>query len=266
MARIRTVKPEAWTDSKMVRLTPHARLLFIGSWNFADDFGCLDPDPIQLKLQVLPADDVDADALIAELFDAGMLEVLESPDGEIFWHVTNWNRHQRVSRPSDSRFGAPDEWKRPRKPVTRGFTEDSPKDIAPSTLNGKEGKGKEGKGKDLAVQERSRNEVWDALVAIFGEPTTDSNRKLRGKVVASLRRAGADHDEVIRRARTWPLHFPEAELTETALEKHWDRLGRPPLKANEEQVEMADMQARWDREEARARELDAQRRGIGDGR
>jgi hypothetical protein len=35
MARIRTTKPEFWTDGKVVGMSPFARLLFLGSWNFA---------------------------------------------------------------------------------------------------------------------------------------------------------------------------------------------------------------------------------------
>lgn len=84
---------------------------------------------------------------------------------------------------------------------------------------------------------RPRNEVWDALEIIFGTPTTDTNRKLRGKITASLTRAGATEDEILRRASTWPHHFPGATLTETALEKHWDRLGRAPLVASEIEVQ-----------------------------
>lgn len=77
---------------------------------------------------------------------------------------------------------------------------------------------------------RERNPIWDALVQVFGEPSTDTARKLRGKVCSSLTRAGATHDEIIRRAKTWPRHFENATLTETALEKHWDALGRQPLR------------------------------------
>lgn len=77
---------------------------------------------------------------------------------------------------------------------------------------------------------RERNPIWDALVQVFGEPSTDTARKLRGKVCSSLTRAGATHDDIIRRAKTWPRHFENATLTETALEKHWDALGRQPLR------------------------------------
>ncbi len=83
---------------------------------------------------------------------------------------------------------------------------------------------------------RPRDEVWDALAAIFGEPTTRSNRSLRNKITVSLREAGANYAEIHARAVTWPDHFPGATLTETALEVHWDRLGRPPLRATELQA------------------------------
>ena len=237
MPRIRTVKPEFWTDSKVVALSPYARLLFIGAWNFADDYGCLPADAMQLRLRVLPADQVDAEQLVSELLEAGVLEELTSADGEIFWHITNWNRHQRVSKPSDSDFGDPITWK---PASTREFTEDSAEVVEVSgeisrSGKGREGKGKEGKGMELAPK-TARDEVWDTLSDLFGEPSTQTNRSLRGKLVKSLSAAGADETEIRQRVQTWPAHFPDATLTETALEKHWDRLGQPPARASEEHL------------------------------
>lgn len=77
---------------------------------------------------------------------------------------------------------------------------------------------------------RARNEIWDALGEIFGEPTTRGACQVRGKVVASLRSARASPDEITARAKRWPLHFDTATLTDLALEKHWDTLGRKPLR------------------------------------
>lgn len=79
---------------------------------------------------------------------------------------------------------------------------------------------------------RQRNPVWDALTEVFGEPSTDTARTLRGKICSSLTRAGATPDELVTRAKSWPRHFEDATLTETALEKHWDKLGRPPLRVS----------------------------------
>ena len=77
---------------------------------------------------------------------------------------------------------------------------------------------------------RQRNEIWDALSNVFGEPSTRSSQELRGKVVASLRSAGATPDEIYARAKRWALHFDHATMTDLALEKHWDTLARKPLR------------------------------------
>lgn len=86
---------------------------------------------------------------------------------------------------------------------------------------------------EVPKRARPRDEVWDALVDIFGQPTTRSSRSNFNRIVASLKEAGANYAEIHRRAVTWPAHFPGATLTENALEKHWDRLGRMPLRATE---------------------------------
>lgn len=78
-----------------------------------------------------------------------------------------------------------------------------------------------------APRERPRNEVWDALTERFGEATTRTSQTLRGKIVKSLTAAGATPAEIHIRAKRWPLIFPSAVLTETALEKHWPLLEPP---------------------------------------
>ena len=54
MARIRTIKPEFWEDEKLAKLPVHARLLFIGTWNFADDNGALLANPVLMKSHIFP--------------------------------------------------------------------------------------------------------------------------------------------------------------------------------------------------------------------
>lgn len=258
MPRIRTVKPEVWTDSKVVALSPLARLLFIGSWNFADDYGCLPADAMQLKLRVLPADQGDAHELVAQLLKSGLLEALEDSGGVEFWHVSHWDRHQRVSHPSDSDFGDPSTWRKPTTRVNTELTVDLvtiPEDSGEFLGEGKGTEGKEGKGKELAPKP-ARDRVWDTLAEIFGEPTTRTNRGLRGKLVKSLSNADATPAEIRTRVQAWPLHFPDATLTETALEKHWDRLARPPARASKADVERYETEMRMAEGELRARRLD----------
>jgi len=72
--------------------------------------------------------------------------------------------------------------------------------------------------------------IWDCLTDIFGPVTVKSKEQLRGKWVKELADAGATPDEMIRRAKSWPNHFDGATLTESALVKWWDTLGRKPLR------------------------------------
>lgn len=96
MARIRSVKPEFWTDGTIVQLSPWARLLYIGSWNFACDHGHLPDDPTGLKLKILPADPVEAAELIDELVKAGRMVRRVTVDGRRFLHIPRLPDHQKV--------------------------------------------------------------------------------------------------------------------------------------------------------------------------
>lgn len=145
MARIRTIKPEFWTDEKLVELDYVDRLLFIGLFNFVDDQGFIDYRPKRIKMQVFPGDDVDVVAGLARLRDASLVTPYEADTGVVI-HVNNWTKHQRVSNPARERYSLSDlhecdPFGKPSRALTR------PLDSYPA-----EGKGKEveGKGRDLS--------------------------------------------------------------------------------------------------------------------
>ena len=73
MAKMRGFKPEIWTDDKFVQLSPLARLLFMGMWNYACDNGHLEDKPVQIKMRILPADNCDVAELIEEIVEQGMV-------------------------------------------------------------------------------------------------------------------------------------------------------------------------------------------------
>jgi hypothetical protein len=75
-----------------------------------------------------------------------------------------------------------------------------------------------------------RDRIWDALTDIFGPVTTRTGETLRGKHVSELAAAHATPPDILARAKAWPLHFDSATLTAPALVKHWDTLGRKPLR------------------------------------
>ncbi len=158
--------------------------------------------------------------LLQQAVEAGFVDVEEGVHSIHDWHVYN---------PSDSTGAQRQERYRSRnrnaKSVTQSVTDTvtrasltRARDPVPSPREGSN------------EPSRQRNGVWDALTEVFGEASTESAKSLRGKVVRSLTAAGATREEVLTRARSWPRHFEDATLTETALEKHWDALGRKPLR------------------------------------
>ena len=58
MARIRSLKPEFWTDEELAcQLTRDERFLYLGLWNLADEHSRLRGDPRYIKGQLFPYDD-----------------------------------------------------------------------------------------------------------------------------------------------------------------------------------------------------------------
>lgn len=93
MAKIRGFKPDLWTDEDFVEVSPFARLLWMGLWNFACDNGHLQDRTKQIKMRVLPTDEVNCAELLRELAGQGLIE---RADGWIT--VPNLTRHQKVDR------------------------------------------------------------------------------------------------------------------------------------------------------------------------
>lgn len=143
MARLRVIRPEFWTDDRIGECSPQARLLFIATWNFADDHGGLDRSAKQLKAQAFPYDDLDVEPLVQELLRAGVLVEYEAV-GKKYLHIKNFGKHQKVENPSNPRVPI---WEGAAK-STRDLTEKkpSPRRALASESGLESGKGKEGRG------------------------------------------------------------------------------------------------------------------------
>jgi hypothetical protein len=99
MSKMRFLKPEFFTDSSVVRCCPLARLLYAGSWVFADDNGILPDDMLQLKMQVLPGDNCDPEVLKCELVD-NHLWVPFLSDDKPWLLIRSFCKHQALDRPT----------------------------------------------------------------------------------------------------------------------------------------------------------------------
>lgn len=106
MARIRSVRPETWSDPVFCALTAEARLLYIALWNYCDDQGRGRFLPKSIEGFAFPRETVDVDGLLGELVGAGRIRVYES-NGEEFFFVPKWGRHQKPNRPTPSNLPEP---------------------------------------------------------------------------------------------------------------------------------------------------------------
>jgi hypothetical protein len=144
MARIRTIKPDFWTDERVGESSPTARLLLIGALNFADDYGSLDRSAKQIKAQVFPYDNIDCESLIRELISNGLL--VEYKVGDRFYlHIKGFGKHQKVEKPAKPRFPKYEESLK----CTRLLPDSSPTPpllLTEELRSLREGKGMEGNG------------------------------------------------------------------------------------------------------------------------
>lgn len=147
MARIRTIKPDFWTDETLGECSPTARLLFVGTWNLADDHGNLERSSRQLKAQLFPYDNFDCEPYVVELLHVGCLLEYEV-DGKKYLHIKGFDRHQKVEKKSSPRHPLYEDSLR----THRLLTEPSPSSSGSSSSlrKGREGKGMEKEGKGSA--------------------------------------------------------------------------------------------------------------------
>ncbi|MFD6248207.1 hypothetical protein [Streptomyces roseolus] len=116
MARIRTIKPEAFESEDLAAVGVTAMVTFFGLLTQADDSGRFRDHPaiIAGRLWALRADHTPAHVAIdlEQLAEAGLICRYSGCDGNAYLHVVTWEKHQKIDRPSASR--------RPRCPAHQG--------------------------------------------------------------------------------------------------------------------------------------------------
>lgn len=94
MARSRNIKPGFFVNDELTELDPLTRLLFAGLWCIADRAGRLLDRPKRIKLEVLPADECDIDAMLWDLHRHGFIVRYEC-GGANYVEILQWAKHQR---------------------------------------------------------------------------------------------------------------------------------------------------------------------------
>lgn len=93
------IKPEFWTSRTLTGISRDARLMFIGLWNFADDFGVLDNSNRRIMGNLFPYDELVTEQEIQkwkdELVISGLLVKIEHL-GHSYLFIKSWAEHQKV--------------------------------------------------------------------------------------------------------------------------------------------------------------------------
>lgn len=93
MSRARLLKPSFFLNDTLAEIDPLGRLLFQALWCLADREGRLEDRPKRIKLQALPYDDCDIDALLADLAARGFIRRYIA-QGIACIEVVTFKRHQ----------------------------------------------------------------------------------------------------------------------------------------------------------------------------
>lgn len=102
MPRNRMVRCDYWVNEQVLSCSLNARLLFIGLWNFCDDYGIHPASHITLKAEVFPVDNITIEEikkLINELINNRLIDEY-AVDGTTYWMVTGWKNIQKIDKPT----------------------------------------------------------------------------------------------------------------------------------------------------------------------
>lgn len=106
MARIRTIKPEFWTDEDLSEVSEPACLLALGLLNYADDEGYFNANPKLIKASVFPLREpsVPITVQLRELSDCGYISLFSTSDSKNFGVINNFQKHQVINKPKESKI------------------------------------------------------------------------------------------------------------------------------------------------------------------
>lgn len=199
MSRIRSIKPEWLDDERLALASSDARTLSIALLLLADDYGNGRAAKVLLAGRVFPGKPIETLAnALEELAKVRFVQVYEA-DGQQYFSIRNWSKHQRVDKPGKPQVpGPPPD---PSAPPPAG-PENFPGSLAkvPGSLApDQEGRGKEGKG-----VERSARALGGSLPA---NHQTEQRAERFDRVRASLRQEFARRfHEAEPNAGLWSRH------------------------------------------------------------
>lgn len=106
MPRIRTIKPEFWSNEKLSELHESTHMLAASLLNYADDHGYFNANVALVKAACCPIREplVRIPESLRSLQLAGYIRLGTTPEGRRIGQIIKFSEHQRVSHPTPTRF------------------------------------------------------------------------------------------------------------------------------------------------------------------
>ena len=103
--RKRMISPNIWTNRKFIRLSDKEKILFIGLFSTADDFGKLWYDLLSIKASIFPCDNISESEIKTAIQNLHQLNLIVTDEKVIKMH--GWKSHQSVPKPTSSHIPEP---------------------------------------------------------------------------------------------------------------------------------------------------------------
>ncbi|MGW4492318.1 hypothetical protein [Streptomyces sp. NPDC004376] len=108
MARIRSIKPEAFVSESLAEVTVEAERTFFGLLTQADDHGRHRDNAAIIAGVLWPLraehTSVHVEDDLQQLANAGLICRYTGCDGRRYLHIVTWSQHQKIDKPSQSRL------------------------------------------------------------------------------------------------------------------------------------------------------------------
>jgi hypothetical protein len=211
MARIRSVKPEFFKHHDLFLAEKESkmplRLGFQGLWVVADKEGRFRWQPHQLKLDILPYDELDFEKVLNELQKRKFIGKYKASDGKHYGIIPSFKEHQRITgseATAESKIPCPtDGYMKEIFGVYIGNIQETPR----TTGEGRgEGKGRE---KEEEKERGTDDSPPDEFLCFDIEKFLKENR---GQFEVVCMNAHKDESEVLRVLKKYHLHCQEKEI------------------------------------------------------
>lgn len=254
--RIRSIKPEILDDEKTAFLSHLEYRLFVGSWIVADDYGNLRGDPDYLRGQIVWASRESRETVAKALESLERVALLTpySVRGQTYYHVTTWDKHQRIDKPGKPGMPGPEQSDSPVVVITSDDSRESressgnPREsLAPDTDQDQD---QEGEREQEIPPPASKRSTKKLLVDGWVPERSDANQ--RAEQAAKDR--GVDLRVELAKLRDWAKATAGRRADWEATWRNWTRNARPESRRPGQQSTPLELQrekiARMEREQA----------------